>query len=159
MRSAISAVIGRSNKYARMLAQVHAKGNMIAKIELKRGGDAAPVWNPVTNQVESPEGEVIWGPDPADPTKGIARIYAVTGPVTMGLGDEPQYFQSTYISIPLEAPLPEIDDVVEVIEHPDIKLVGRFYRVVDVERGGQIPVVHKMQVVGVEPSRSWRPPA
>ena len=144
--SLISDLIARSTVAVRPLAQQYAEGNMIAAVKITR--PSAPVFNRTTG------GLAEMGED-EDRYSGKARIYNVTGPVQYAIGDEPQYFSSTFVSIPISAPKPRIDDVVEVLSHPDPNLVGRFFRVQDVEAGGQIPVVHRMQVVGIQASREW----
>lgn len=145
---------------AQQLAQRTIEGNMTSLVRITRGGDTAPVWNPETHRTERPEPEVIWEPveGEAPPTYGIATIKTVSGPVTMALADEPQYFQSTFISIPLRARQPETDDMIEVLACPNPKLVGRHYRVVDVEEDGQLVTGYRMQVVGIQPGRTWRQP-
>lgn len=90
---------------------------------------------------------------------GKARVYGVSGPMTMNLGEEPQYFSSTYVSIPYDSPQPRVDDVVEVTAHQDWTLVGRTFRVMDVEGGGQYPAVRRMQVTGIQNSKQWAPAA
>lgn len=163
MLATIRAVTRRSTKMARQFAETYAEGNMTALVKIERGGDADGVWDPVQNEVTHGEPDLIWGPGLVFGGKpvadaGIARIYPVTGPITMALGDEPQHFQSTQISIPLRAPnLPQVGDIVTVLAHDDPKLVDRSFKVDDVERGGQLPHVHRMQVSGIEPSRTWRP--
>ena len=87
--------------------------------------------------------------------EGKARVYGVSGPMTMNLGEEPQYFSSTYVSIPYDAVLPRVDDVITVTAHHDWTLVGRTFRVMDVEAGGQYPAVRRMQVTGVQNSKAW----
>lgn len=90
--------------------------------------------------------------------EGKARVYGVSGPMTMNLGEEPQYFSSTYISIPLSANTPRVDDVIEVLAHRDWTMVGRKFRVMDVEAGGQYPAVRRMQVTGIQRSKQWGTP-
>lgn len=158
---AIAQAVARSNAMAIQLATPVIEGNMTSTIRLTRTDAEDLAWDPVANQVIAPAGDVIWEPDPDpgpdDLPTGIATIKTVSGPVTMALGDESQYFSSTFISIPMRARTPEVNDIAEVLTCPDAKLVGRFYRVVDVELGGQLPVVHRMQVVGIQPGPTWRP--
>jgi len=87
--------------------------------------------------------------------EGKARVYGVSGPMTMNLGEEPQYFSSTYVSIPYDSVMPRVDDVIKVTAHHDWTLVGRTFRVMDVEGGGQYPAVRRMQVTGVQNSKAW----
>jgi len=157
MLSTIRAIVRRANTLAETYAAAQAEGTMTAVVKIIRRDDSTDLgWDSATSTLVMDEPEVIWGPEL--PGGGIGKVSSVTGPVTMALGDEPQYFQSTFASIPKWAAQPEVDDILTVIAHDDPKLVGRSYRVVDVERGGQIPVAHRMQVVGIQPGRTWRQP-
>lgn len=138
-------LIKRSTDLAAARARVHAEANMIATVVIERPTE--PVFDRSTGELGMAPDSVVY--------EGKARVYGVTGPATYALGDEPQYYSSTFVSIPLSAPKPRIDDVVKIISHPDPGLVGRLFRVQDVEAGGQMPVAHRMQVTGIQPSRGW----
>ncbi len=144
--SLLTSLIKRSTTMVRPLAQAYAEGNMIATVRLTR--PAKPVFDRRTGGLAAmgAEGVIYSGP---------GRVYGVQGPVQYAVGDEPTYFSSTFVSIPITAGKPRVDDVVEVLDHPDPNIVGRSFRVQDVEAGGQIPVVHRMQVVGIQASRQW----
>lgn len=144
--SLLSNLITKSTVAVRPLAQAYAEGNMIAMVKVTR--PSVPVFDRETG------GLAAMGSD-ATRYEGKGRVYNVTGPVQYSMGDEPQYFSSTFVSIPITAPKPRVDDVVEILSHPDPNIVGREFRVQDVEAGGQIPVVHRMQVVGIQASREW----
>lgn len=144
--SLLSGLIARSTVAVRPLAQAYAEGNMIAMVKVTR--PTAPVFDRDTG------GLAAMGADSVR-YEGKARVYSVTGPVQYALGDEPTFYSSTFVSIPITAPIPRVDDVVEILSHPDPNIVGRSFRVQDVEAGGQIPVVHRMQVVGIQASREW----
>jgi hypothetical protein len=122
----------------------------------------------VDNDLTADDGVVIY--------RGQARVYLVQGPVTYALGEEPQYFSSTYVSIPDTYPAdgdtnnsasetwtkgdpvhPQVDDVVEVHAHHDPYTVGRRFRVTDVEAGAQITSFIRMQVAGIQRYRGWTP--
>jgi hypothetical protein len=128
-------------KYARR----YVEANMTAKVKILRMDN--PSWDADTGGVAATEQFTVY--------EGKARVYGVSGPMTMNLGEEPQYFSSTYVSVPYDAVLPRVDDVVLVTEHYDWTLVGRSFRVMDVEAGGQYPAVRRMQVTGVQTSRQW----
>jgi hypothetical protein len=141
-----------------MLAQTYARrfaeANMTALVELTRPG--AALFDTVSGELAADEGPVVY--------EGKARVYPVAGPVMLDLGDGPQYFSSSYVSMPLVDDdgvnvLPEVDDLVEVLEHPDPLMLGRRFRVTDVEAGGQFAVVRRVQAVGVQRSRTWEPDA
>lgn len=106
--------------------------------------------------------------------QGRGRVYSVSGPVQYMLGDEPQYFSSTNISVPdlheqaaadgvsyaVGDPVtPRIDDIVEVLTHHDARTQGRKFRVTDVAGAGQFSPFVVMQTVGVAWSKRWHHPS
>ena len=132
-------------------ARGYAERNMLSLVRITRPTQV-PTLDPAT-------GLATAGADLASVYEGKARVYGVSGPQTMNLGEEVQYFQSTYVSIPVyvdgEATAPRVDDLVEVLEHSDPLMVGKRFRVMDVEIGGAVPSVRRMQVSGVQRFRSW----
>lgn len=142
----IGQVVQRSSRFATKIARDYAEANMVARVRVTRPAQM-PVFNPQTGELGMPPEETIW--------LGAARVASVAGPVQFNLGDEPQFFSSTFISIPMRAKKPRVDDVVEVLRHPDPNMIDRMFRVQDVEGGGHMPVVFRMQVVGIQPSRAW----
>ena len=143
--SLLAAIVRRSTLVAQPIARQYAEGNMLAQVLITRGEE--PVFDSYTGLTTVVPKETIWD--------GIARIYGVTGPVQYSVGEEPTYYSSTNISIPLASPKPRVDDLVLVVFHLDLGLVGRRFRVQDVEAGGQLPVVHRMQAVGIQSSKQW----
>lgn len=144
--SILTGLIKRSTTMVRPLAQAYAEGNMIATVRVTR--PSTPVFNRATGGLAAMGAETLIH-------EGPGRVYGVQGPVQYAIGEEQQFFSSTFVSIPIGATKPRVDDVVEVLAHPDPNIVGRSFRVQDVEAGGQIPVVHRMQVVGIQASREW----
>lgn len=136
------------------LAMRYARGfaerNMTAKVRITR---PAPASLQPNGELEAVAASVVY--------EGKARVYPATGPVTMNLGDENQYFQNSNVSVPLYdggvPVLPQVDDIVEVLWHDDPLFLNRVFRVMDVEAAGQIPTVRRMQVMGVQRWRSWTP--
>lgn len=128
-------------KYARR----YAEANMTAQVKIVRMFE--PFLDDATGELHVDEQFVVY--------EGKARVYGVSGPMTMNLGEEPQYFSSTYVSIPYSATTTRVDDVIEVTAHKDWTLVGRSFRVMDVEGGGQYPAVRRMQVTGIQNSKQW----
>lgn len=132
-------------------ARAYAELNMVSQVTITRPG-------PLT---------AATGHDMAASTAtgvyvGKARVYSTSGPQWGTWGDDVQAAQATYVSIPLEVAgdvtSPVVDDIVEVTTHLDPLMVGRFFRIVDVEQAGQIPAVRRMQVVGIEQQPSWTDP-
>lgn len=143
--SVMGGIVKRSTDLAVQRARAFAEANMQATVRIERPTE--PVFNRDTGDLGMAPDAIVY--------IGKARVYSVTGPATYALGDEPQYYSSSFVSIPQGMAEPRIDDVVEVLAHPDPSLVGRFFRVQDVEAGGQMPAVKRMQVVGIQPSRGW----
>jgi hypothetical protein len=155
MKSLIAGVAHRSMVLAQHFAEPWAEGAMNTTVRITRSPE--PIFDEVTRELGMATEVEIYGPD--GPEGGIAGIYATSGPVTMALGDEPQYYSSTTVSIPRSAPNPRIDDVVEVLSWTTgtntEDIVGRLFRVVDVEVGGRLTATTRMQAIGIAPSRQW----
>jgi hypothetical protein len=129
-----------------------ARGNMRDTIRVGRSGSA--VFDEQTGTLEAAAPIVIY--------EGPARVYAMSGPVSYNIGDEPQHFSQAYISIPVfddqgvAVPAPQVEDLVVIIAAPgDPEVVGRTFQVQDVEAGGQWTAVRRLQVVGVQASPQW----
>lgn len=146
---------------ALLLARRYAESNMTAQVRIIRMDKIRP------DYVQRGQ----WDADELfDVYQGKARVYNVAGPVTMGIGDAPSYYSTTYVSIPsmeidpLSNPSqyaglsPRVDDIVEVLKHDDPYMIDRKFRVLDVEAGGQFPVVRRMQVIGIQASKQWGSP-
>lgn len=155
MRELVAGVARRTMTLAQSMAEPLAEGSMNAIVRITRG--AEPIFNEDTREIDVQADAVIYGPD--SPEKGIAGVYSTSGPVQMAIGDEPQYYSSTNVSIPRSAANPRIDDIVEVLdwitEDDKDDIVGRLFRVVDVEVGGRISSSTRMQAIGIAPSRQW----
>lgn len=136
---------------ARLYVRGYAERNMTAKVRITRPADA--VLDDESGDLSAVTGSVVY--------VGKARVYPASGPVTYNLGEEVQYFQSSNVSIPLyvgDAPIrPQVDDIVEILEHSDPLTVGKVFRVLDVESGGQLQAARRLQVVGVQRFKSWTP--
>ena len=157
MRELIASAAHRTLKAAQPYAEALSEGSMNAVIKITRG--AEPVFNETSRELEMSVEADVYGPD--SPEKGVAGVYSTSGPVQMAIGDEPQYYSSTNVVIPRSAANPRIDDIIEILEwttedQPD-DIVGRLFRVVDVEVGGRIAASTRMQAIGVAPSRQWGP--
>lgn len=84
---------------------------------------------------------------------GAARVYEVSGPLTMAYGEAPSYHSTTYCSIPMEAEgdeIARINDMVEILDHIDQAVRGRVFRITHVDSGGQLPVVRRLTLSGVD---------
>jgi|GEM_PF-2212016 len=145
-------------------------GAYIARVYAERNMDASVVISRPDNPDFAPDTGKLFADTMFEVYSGKARVYNVQGPLTMGIGDEPTYFSSTYVSIPLAVEDPfskpqmevaqstRVDDIVQVIRHRDPLMVERYFRVMDVEAGSQFPAVRRMQCVGIQASKQWGSP-
>lgn len=145
-------VIPVKSTLVELYARRFVESNMTAFVEITRPGE--PDFVSSSGELEADSGPVVY--------EGKARVYTVSGPVTLELGDDPQYFSSAVVSVPLVDDfgvnvLPQVNDLVEIQEHPDPLMLGRRFRVMDVEAGGQFAVLRRMQVVGIQRGRTWEP--
>lgn len=140
-----AAVAARSSRFAQPLAQAYAEANLLAAVQITR---------PVERVFDDFTGRDV-AVDPPVVYTGPARFYPVGGAAVMGMGDEPQYFDSTQISIPLDSATPRIDDIAVCTAHRDSRMVGRAFRITGHETGSQFPVVQRMSAVGIAPSKQW----
>lgn len=135
-------MVRRSVKLAQPIVQAYAEGNMTVQVLITR---------PTPDIFDRDTGRTTKGV-PATVYEGPARMYTVSGGASYNLGDEPQDFANSAVSVPLSAPRPRVEDDIEVTAHADATLVGRHYRVTGVDSGGLIPAVHRCTVVGSEPA-------
>jgi len=121
---------------------------MIDTVAIYRPGKVS--FNTTTGQNQATEESKIY--------QGKARIYSVSGPQVVAVGEADLTFRSTYISIPADVlPAPHRDDIVLVLESvSDEELQGKGFRVLDVEGGGLVMAVRRMQCQAMEESSSWQ---
>jgi hypothetical protein len=157
-----SAVTPRfSTNASAYIARVYAERNMDSMVR---------IWRPDSPGFV-PQSGTLLAEEMFEVYLGKARVYTVSGPITMGIGDEPTYYSSTFVSIPLTtedpfaspavepvAQSPRVDDIVQVDRHRDPLMVDRYFRVVDVEAGSQFPVSRRLQCVGIQASKQWGSP-
>jgi hypothetical protein len=130
---------------AEYIATTYCNRNMTSTVSVVR--KSVPVLDPDSGMLSSLDDHVVY--------TGIARVYSVSGPLTMQVGDEPQYFSATTVSIPERTdPWPQVDDVVTILTCPDDKVVGRSYRVTDVNVAGQFASALALSCTGVQPARN-----
>jgi hypothetical protein len=156
-------VIWYSNKLVTGLVRRYTRDNQIATVRVVRMDE--PIMDVDDDLLAKATGVVY---------SGRGRVARVSGPVQYMLGEEPQYFSSTTISIPDtheadaadgsyfvgDPVVPRVDDIAEVLAHPvDPRLAGAKYRVTDVSHGGQFGPFLTLSVIGVQYSKRWSHPS
>ena len=139
----------RSLRVARERVRENIEQNMISRIIITRG-------KPATLDVE---GLLTADPDAVLIYQGKARLGNATGPVTYTMGEEVQFFSSASCTIPIlkrgEPIWAQINDLLLVSEHDDPVMVGKRFRVVDVEVSGLVAASRRLQLVGMQRYGGW----
>lgn len=86
---------------------------------------------------------------------GKARIYGVDGAGVTQVGEGDFVNRQTYITIPGDAKVPHVDDVVVITHSVDTDLVGRAWRVIAVDGGSILMHSRRLTVTGVMENRDW----
>jgi Family of unknown function (DUF6093) len=141
--TAVTAVVGRSVRMAIPLAQRYAETNMLAAITIRRRKPGVS-FDRVTGQLAATEFDTVY--------VGKARIYEVNPGGSYELGETLVTPEQTYISIPIAAPRPRIQDDIEVNTHPDPEMAGRWFKIDGVGTAGLIPAARRLSVTSVEPA-------
>lgn len=133
------------------IASRYAEGNMIASVTITR---------PKGLEIDE-TGHIVSVVDPDSLVyKGKARVYTASGPQATETAEESEAFSTSFISTPLKDSygkdiISQVNDLIAVDEHWDALIVGRVFRVMDVDAGGQWPVVRRHMVVGAQRSAGW----
>lgn len=151
----VAALTRRAMAFAQPFAQAYAVGAMNSSVRILRG--AVHTFDPATRKVVTTADTVVYADDVNHAMPAPAGITPARGPVTMELGDEPEYFSSATIYIPAAGAFirPMVDDVVMVWAGPDPDLTNRMFRVTDVVDGGRITSCQELSCVGIQPSSQW----
>ena len=139
----------RYNVTRRSVEYVRDRVQTLMSCRVSIYGGAGKVLNTSTGVVETQ-----W----VDPWySGKARIWETnTGSLVM-MGDAPVTLMQTNISIPFDVGVPQKDQIVVVTHSPqDPDLVGRAYRVVAVDGGGQIGATRRMTCTAYTDSDVWQ---
>jgi len=139
-----------NNDLVLAIARRYANSNMTASITLSR---------PQGLEVDD-EGHVVRVVPASLVYRGAARVYTASGPQASESAEESESFSTSYISTPLvddygKDVLSQVNDLIEVNEHYDPLMRGRVFRVMDVDAGGQWPVVRRHMVVGAQRFAGW----
>lgn len=138
----------------RRYAQKYSEMNMTSIVRVDRPG--TPTLDTSGGDVTAVVSKVVY--------EGKGRVSTVSGPVQYTLGDEPQYFSSGSIIIPLldedgQPTTPQVNDIVTVLSHADVLMVNRAFRVMNVSASGQFVAAREMAVTGVQRWEAWTPDA
>ena len=136
----------------RQYAQRYAEMNMTATVRIDRPG--VPSLDATSGDVTATVSKTVY--------TGKGRVSTVSGPVQYSLGEEPQYFASGTVFIPLldddgQPTTPQVNDVVIVTSHPDVLMVNRAFRVMNVNASGQFVATRELAVTGVQRWDGWTP--
>ena len=134
----------------RRYAQKYAEMNMDAEVTITRPNAPSAVSN--TGQISATTYSTVY--------TGKARVTTASGPVQYSFGEEPQYFSSSQVSIPLvktngDPTMPQVNDLVTVTDHHDALMIGRAFRVMDVQAAGQFESARTMSVTGAQRWEGW----
>jgi hypothetical protein len=138
--------------YARSYARRHATAHMYYTVIIERMAEG--VFNEGSGMVTPAVKRTIYS--------GPARIWTVSGPQVLSVGEEQLSFTQTNMSIPWNAvPVPHRDDLATVIDfNPhtgfgDAELLWKTFRVLDVQLGGQMFATRRMSVLAISESAAW----
>lgn len=149
----------RSLEYAQQLAQPHAEGAMNSRVVIVRYGSQ---WNAARGEYGAGTPTAVYD-DPDDPFVDPANLGAgapagitpTQGPIQTSFGDEPEFFDTVNVYVPKGiATLPRINDLVHVIDTPDVQFVGRQFRITSVGAGGRLVPSIPIIATGAAPSRT-----
>lgn len=124
-------------------ARSYTSSNMSARCRVVRMDDPTVTWD----QVTAVEAKLLY--------EGMCRVYTVSGPTSQEVGDEIQYMSSSYVSLPYWVDNTQINDLIEITDHLDSSVIGRFFKVVDVDGGGQWQAVRRHQVTSAQKYSGW----
>jgi hypothetical protein len=139
----------RSTAFAQKIARGYAERNMTSVVSIGRPDevdDHDDATEPTTTKMRK---LIYWGK---------ARVYTASGSGSLDTGDDLVYLSRSYISIPLfkeTPPFTQVDDLIEIIDHDDIDIIGRVFRIVGIDYAGQFPVVRRHTVMSVDRSVDW----
>jgi hypothetical protein len=138
--------------YARAYARAHATAHMYYTVRIERM--SLGVFDQVGGGIVPAVKALIY--------TGPARIWTVTGPQVIAVGEDEMSMTQTNLSIPWDAdPVPHRDDIATVVDYNphggfgDQALIGKTFRVLDVQYGGQMYATRRMSVQAIEESAAW----
>jgi hypothetical protein len=134
-----SPIFMRVSPYSQAYIQNKAQELMNSRVKIFTPDLGGGTYDPVTGDVTPGEGTFKY--------EGPARIWEVPGGQNIVIGEEEVTVTQTYLSIPYWVmPLPEMDDVIAVLESDDPDLVGRTVIIQNTIRGGGLRASRRFQV-------------
>lgn len=133
---------------ARTLTYVRrrAMANMLATVRVLHLVPA--VYDEVTLKATSGTAQVLYA--------GQARVYTEQGSAAIFTGEQVIQTSSTVVSLPWDAPVPKIDDVVVVDDYgPDTELEEDTWLITDVGGGGLMRATRQLSVKAYAANRWW----
>lgn len=126
----------RARAYLKKMTELQ----MQSQVHITRPGN--PTFDPASGLTTAHTGSDVY--------TGPARVYPTQGAL-QAIGDGLVSIGQTSISIPQDAPLPKVDDIVDVVSTPDDSaMVDRRYRVIDVSEGGILSPSRSLTCTTVE---------
>lgn len=137
----------RISAYAARYIRERAGDLLSDRCRITRGVEH--VLDPDTNEYTQPEGELIY--------EGLCRLWETNAGMSVQLGGEEVHVANTYLSLPWDIdPIPEMEDLVEMIESKDPDVIGRTYTLGAPARGGNLRATRKFVVKGESSSKeTW----
>ena len=147
----IDPVTSRAIKAAKDRVRANIEANMTSLVLITRSAGVAGVALDGTGQIETPVADTVY--------EGVARLANAAGSVTYTVGEEVQFYSSGSATIPIdvhgEPVLVQVNDILHVQGCDDPGMVGRRFRVVDVEAVGLLPGGRRLQLVGIQFYGGW----
>jgi hypothetical protein len=126
----------RISPYATVYIRDRATDLMNAKVRINK---PVPAYDPATRTTTNTEGPVKY--------EGPCRIWEVPGGNQIVIGDEEFVITQSYMSIPWNvSPLPEVDDLIIVVDSDDADLIGRSINIESAVRGGGLRASRKFEI-------------
>ena len=116
----------------------------VRKRTSERMTDACKVWKPGKPVLDS-DGNAS-RPEETLKYEGPCRFWEVQSGQQIVVGDQQISMSQSYLSLPFDTVIPEVDDVVQITESVDSDLIGRVVNITGVVRGGGLRASRKFSV-------------
>jgi hypothetical protein len=144
-------IVRKSMGVAQAMIPAYSEGAMNSLVRITRPGS----WSADSGEYDPDDGTVIYADD-VDPTLGaMAGIAPSSGPLTLSVGDEPEYYDTLIVYLPRSADEPWIDDLLVVMANPEADMIGRVFRVASVGAGGRLHGSVSLTCTGTAKSHQW----